>query len=569
MIRRLACATAVAALGVAGTAHAANDIGSDGTCTGSPIGPTQVITGTFPADLQGSYVMVPVEVPAGTTALRVKYCYSQPSGPTTANAKNTLDLGLWDPSGFRGWGGSSHPDVTVSPRGFSSEAAYLADPKADVPGMTTRGFLPGPVPAGRWQVELGVGGVLTPGQGNPAGTVGWRLEIAALTDPSFAEPAYAPAAYDATPARRGARWYQGDLHVHAEHSDLGAATMRQTFDYAFAPRSKRGAGLDFITLTDYVTSSAWGEIGRYQAGYPGKLIIRSSEVITYRGHTNNQASHTYVDHRMGPVYDRAPDGSLTLVRPARAPSGLFDAVHAAGGWTQINHPRIYPPGDSPVFALLCRGCAWVYPDTDTDFRKVDAIEVSTGPATQGAPASAETFSFTTKAIAYYQHALATGAHVAAVAVSDSHHAGTPQNPGTQTPLGYGATAVFATELSESAIAAAVRAGHTYAKLLGAQGPDVRFTARRGTRRAIMGDSISGGRAIRLSAGVTGASSKATPGAGRYTLLVQRNGRTVRRLKLRRSHGTFHFRPSKPGRWGLLLLHGKATAVVTTPIWITR
>ena len=62
-------------------------------------------------------------------------------------------------------------------------------------------------------------------------------------------------------ARRRAGWYVGDLHLHAEHSNLGAATMRQTFDYAFR-RRPAGAGLDFMALTDYVTTSAWGEIGR-------------------------------------------------------------------------------------------------------------------------------------------------------------------------------------------------------------------------------------------------------------------------------------------------------------------
>lgn len=558
---------ALTALTVPCAAQAANEIAPDGTCTGDPITPTQVISGTFPASLQGSYVMVPVTVPANTTALRVKYCYSEPDGPTTANAKNTLDLGLWSPRGFRGWGGSSHPDVTVSPRGFSSEAQYLAHPTADVPGMTTRGFLPGPVTAGTWKVELGVGGVLTPEQGNPSGTVDWRLEIATSSDPAYATPAYRPARYDTAPARRGRGWYVGDLHVHSEHSNLGAATMRQTFDYAFG-RRPRGAGLDFITLTDYVTSSAWGEIGRYQRDYPGKLIIRSAEVITYRGHTNNQASHHYVDHRLGPVYDLGAGGALTLERAARPPSTLFDAVHKAGGWTQINHPRIFPPAENPVFALLCRGCAWLYSDRETNFRKVDAIEVSTGPATQGPPDDPQTFSFTAGGIAYYQHALATGAHIAAVSVSDSHYAGKPQNP-TQTPVGYGATAVFAKQLSEKGITAAVKAGHTYAKVLGAQGPDLRFTARRGRHRAIFGDHIAGGRRVRLAAQVIGATATATPGKGAYVLVLQRNGRDVRRLRLRHARQSFALRPSGPGRWGLVLMHGKATAAVGTPIWVTR
>jgi len=82
----------------------------------------------------------------------------QPPPPVRGPDGNTVDLGLWQaregqtPWGtaqFRGWGGSSHPDVAVSSQGFSTEAEYLANPKGYVPGRTTRGFLPGPLPAGR------------------------------------------------------------------------------------------------------------------------------------------------------------------------------------------------------------------------------------------------------------------------------------------------------------------------------------------------------------------------------------------------------------------------------------
>ena len=56
--------------------------------------------------------------------------------------------------------------------------------------------------------------------------------------------------------------------MHAEHSAYGNATMTSTFDYAFSPVAQGGGGLDFITLSDYVSGSAWGEIGRYQPRYP-------------------------------------------------------------------------------------------------------------------------------------------------------------------------------------------------------------------------------------------------------------------------------------------------------------
>ena len=241
-------------------------------CPGDPIAPTQVITGDFSTAQEGGYVLVPFTVPAGTTAVRVKYCHDQPE-LTSSQIRHTLDLGLYEareqpgalfgPEQFRGWGGSSHPDVTVSAEGFSSEADYLSRPRGHVPGRTTRGFLPGAPRPGEWAVELGVASVADRTEGDLYGTVGWRVEIELSSDPAFADDPYRPAAYNAAPARTQAGWYAGDLHVHAEHSALGDATMREVFDYAFGP-----AGLDFVTLSDYVLGSAWNEIGRYPPSYP-------------------------------------------------------------------------------------------------------------------------------------------------------------------------------------------------------------------------------------------------------------------------------------------------------------
>ena len=133
--------------------------------------------------------------------------------------------------------------------------------------------------------------------------------------------------------------------------------MSEVFDYAFRPLADGGAGLDFITLSDYVTPAAWGEIGRYQDAYPDNLIIRSSEIITYTGHTNNHASVTYVDHRTGPVYEWLGDGTVAPLRGARPASALFREVRQHRGWTQINHPTIFPSSD-PTLRRFCRGCPW-------------------------------------------------------------------------------------------------------------------------------------------------------------------------------------------------------------------
>ena len=132
-------------------APAASAQGLATPCPGRPIETDRIVSGHFGAELAKSYVMVPFDVPSDTTAIRVKYCFDQPESGTS---RHTLDLGLYEPrrgssavggmDEFRGWGGSSHPDVTVSAEGFSSEAEYTASPRIDPPGRTTRAFLPVP-----------------------------------------------------------------------------------------------------------------------------------------------------------------------------------------------------------------------------------------------------------------------------------------------------------------------------------------------------------------------------------------------------------------------------------------
>jgi hypothetical protein len=171
-------------------------------CPGDPLRLDRLVTGEFEASLQGGYVLVPFDVPAGTTAVRVKYCFDQPEAPMP-NIRHTLDLGIRDARGFRGWGGSSHPDVTLSPEGFSSEAQYLASPKGHVPGRTTRGFRPGPIRPGRWFAELGLAAIARTEQGDTDGRVAWRVEVEPSRDRAFADRPYRPARYRVPPPAGG------------------------------------------------------------------------------------------------------------------------------------------------------------------------------------------------------------------------------------------------------------------------------------------------------------------------------------------------------------------------------
>ena len=138
-------------------------------------------------------------------------------------------------------------------------------------------------------------------------------------------------------------------------------------------------------------------------------------------------------------------------------------MHAAGGFTQINHPTIFPSTD-PFFQQFCRGCPWDYTDAETDYSSVDAIEVNTGPPPPTNP-------YALSAIAFYERALDTGAKIAAVGASDSHNAGrTAGFLSPQAPVGTPTTMVYADELSEAGIRRGVQRRHTLREADGRQGP---------------------------------------------------------------------------------------------------
>ena len=344
MARRLAIAVVV--LGVA--ALPAPAAAAPPASCGIP-SPSESFTGHFTAAQQGAFVFVPFDVPAGTTQVRVGYCWDDSSG----TSDHTLDLGVYDtradasrPWGrpeFRGWGGSGYRDVTITPQGFSTEAQYDADRRAYVPGRTMRSFVPGPLPAGPWAAELGLANI------DPTdldGGVDYRVEVRYYNDPSFDDEPYTRPAHDPSPVRTGAAWYAGDFHVHAEHSGDAQASFTDVLNYAFRPRASGGPGLDFVAITDHNTGTGWPEEDRRRSAHPRNLILRGEEVTTYRGHTNNIASGEEPDYRTGPLYQRQPDSSLTLLRGAQPVS--TDLRHGQRG--RRHHPD-QPPHDLPVAAL--------------------------------------------------------------------------------------------------------------------------------------------------------------------------------------------------------------------------
>ena len=110
--------------------------------------------------------------------------------------------------------------------------------------------------------------------------------------------------------------------------------------------------------------------------------------------------------------------------------------------------------------------------------------------------------------------------------SDSHDAGDVSG-GLEAPIGQATTVVRARELSETGIRCGVQARHTYVKVTGNDGPDLRFSARpwgNTVDRAIVGDVVHAWGA-KFRARVLG-------GAG-FSLLVIEDGVTVETVPDRR------------------------------------
>src|SRR5579862_2165164 len=76
----------------------------------------------------GDYVVVPFTVPDGTAEIDVAHA--------AGSDGEILDFGVWAPEGFRGWGGGLTDDAII-----------------DV-AQSSRGYLPGAITAGTWQVVI-------------------------------------------------------------------------------------------------------------------------------------------------------------------------------------------------------------------------------------------------------------------------------------------------------------------------------------------------------------------------------------------------------------------------------
>ena len=297
------------------------------------------------------FFLLDFHVPAGTAEVEVRHA--------SVFDDDTIDFGLEDPAGFRGWGGGN------------SEPAIVGVDAA------SRSYRPGPIPAGTWHVVVGKARLLSAA---PALHVEVFLRTAPTLPAATDRAAYVPATLSTT-----ARFYAGDLHVHSEDSGDARPALDEIADFA------RAKGLDFVVLTEHNTDSHVDKLSPAQARHPDVLLVPGVEFTTYGGHGNGFGVTGYVDHKIG--LTTTIDDAVTALR-------------AQGGLFTINHPVL-------DLGEVCIGCAWVHP-VPAD---VDGVEIATGGYSQSG------FIFADDARDFWDALLDDGAHLAPVGGSDDHRAG--------------------------------------------------------------------------------------------------------------------------------------------------
>ena len=388
-----------------------------------------------PADQAADpYPLIPFDLPAGVGRLEVRYTYSDPisSDPLEAQPGNVVDLGVVAPDGLRGWSGSARQSFTLTPE------------------WATPGYLPGPLPAGRWHVLLGLY-KLAPAGCDVRAEIRWTL----------AEPGVMPATvplswhslFDRV-VRRKADWYRGDLHSHSHHSEAQGSLH----DLLAAARAQ---GLDFLAITEHNTVSHLIEMAGWPEP-PSPLVIPAMEITTYHGHANALGIRRWHDFRC---------------RTAAQMAALCAEVQAEGALFAINHPKVTGP-------------PWEWGDEV----QADAIEVWQQPW----------HVFNYQSLAAWDRLLKEGRRIAAAGGSDKHQAPFDGLLGFH-EVGRPCTWVYAEELSAPALLAGLRAGHAFVSA-GPAGPRLELTATAGASTAMMGDqlSLADGQEARLWCRVTGA-----------------------------------------------------------------
>jgi len=386
-----------------------------------------VIRGDLTRASYEHYTEVPFDLPAGVTRLTIRFSYGG------KEQHSVIDLGLRDPQRFRGWSGGTRDRMTLS-----TEDA-------------TPGYLPGPLPAGRWNLILGAPNI------REGAHAPYEAQIFVQRQPGVTEFADAPLS-----ARTG--WYRGDLHMHSGDSDgkckaqSGASVPCPVYRTVEAAAAR---GLDFIALSDHNTTAHYNELRELQGAFDRLLLVPGREITTFWGHSNVFGPTDFLDFRMtGPNWDQARK--------------WMDAAHREGGIVSINHAGA-PSGE------ICMGCGWRVDDLPAG--AVDAVEVVNGGAMRET-GSAES---PLQGFAYWTKLLNAGQHVTGIGGSDSHEADRPASePGA---IGSPTTVIYMPELSVHGFLAGIRSGRVFVDVDGTRDRLLDLSASAEDQHAEMGQTL--------------------------------------------------------------------------------
>ncbi len=388
--------------------------------------PDLVLEGVVTRAQNETYIQVPFVVPAGTERVTLTFEY------TGKEQHTALDLGLLDPAELRCWSGGNKSLLTVG----------IAD--------ATPSCLPGLIPAGTWNVLIGVPNIRPNVQSHYIIHVYFSSSGAVTSEPAVLN----------VPLRKGPAWYRGDPHMHTAHSDGQCPSQTGKMvpcPVYFSAEAAARRGLDFIAITDHNASSQYNSMRELQPYFDKLLLIPGREITTFKGHINYLGSTDFVDFRLGSK--EVPDVN-TLLRSAAS----------VGALTAINHPGD-PSGG------MCMGCGWT-PSSKVDMHLLTAVEAVNGGSEQyGIPN-----------IPFWNKQLSAGCRLAGIGGSDNHR---PMQPldGIGS-IGSPTTVVYATELSTPAILAGIRAGHVFIDIAGTRDRLLEVTARAGDTVVHMGDLLT-------------------------------------------------------------------------------
>ncbi|HEY4222708.1 MAG TPA: CehA/McbA family metallohydrolase [Myxococcota bacterium] len=385
------------------------------------------VPGSALADGGDDYFDLSFEVPEGTKEIEVAHA-AKDSG-------DVLDFGLYGPAGeFRGWGGGN------------SENAIVGELAA------SRSYLPGPLPAGTWTVDVGKAR-LTSAQ------PGYHVEITLRTDATLPPASDRTDYVEAPPFTKKPGFFAGDFHVHSEDSGDARPRLDEIAQFAL------GKGLDFVVITDHNTAAQVDRLVDAQERNPEILLLPGVEFTTYGGHATGFGATHYVDHRIG------HDG--------RTVQAAVDEFGAQGALFSINHPML-------DIGTICIGCAWKH---DAPKRGTfHGVEIETGAYSEAGRL------FSDATLQFWESLLDAGNHLAALGGSDDHQAGQGGSKGIGSPC----TLVFADNLSEEALKKGILDSRTMVKLEDCSAPSLALD----TAPARSGDTARGAD-ITISATVTG------------------------------------------------------------------